>query len=212
MKVLEPNSAKGAMARSPRRHSTQTKAAISIMPARPATTGAIVQPPGPEPRVRPQARPLREAVASTAPARSSGVLSALDSTGTDIQARTTAATASGRFNRNIDGQPMVSISQPPSTGPIAAAMAPAAAQRPMARPRASPEKAPPRMARLLGSRIAAPIPCTPRPSRSQPMEGAKAHVADARANRVTPLTSNRRRPYRSPRAPPRRSKALSGRR
>src|SRR6516165_11800700 len=64
--------------------------------------------------------------------------------------------ARGKLRRKIERHPTPSISQPPTTGPIAPAMAPAAAQVPTARPLASPENDDPRMARLVGIKRAAP--------------------------------------------------------
>ena len=96
--------------------------------------------------------------------------------------------------RKIARQPTVSISQPPSTGPTAPAIAPAAAQKPTARLRAAPSKAPPSTARLLGSIIAAPIPCTARAAISQARLGAAAQAAEPAAKATMPITSSRRLP------------------
>ena len=65
----------------------------------------------------------------------------------------------------MNGQPTPSTSQPPSIGASAPEIAPTAAQVPTARPRASPVKEALRVARLLGSSIAAPSPCSARPAR-----------------------------------------------
>ena len=91
-------------------------------------------------------------------------------------------------------QPTVSISQPPSTGPPAAITAPIEAQMPVARPRASPVKLAPRIARLLGIRIAAPTPCAARAASSSARLGASAQASDASANKAVPPTSRRWRP------------------
>jgi hypothetical protein len=105
-----------------------------------------------------------------------------------------APAASGRLIRKMARQPTVSISQPPSTGPIAAIVAPTEAQMPIARPRASPEKLAPRIARLLGIKTAAPTPCRPRPISSKVRLGAKAQAMEAAANSAVPKTSIRARP------------------
>src|SRR5580704_17324248 len=63
---------------------------------------------------------------------------------TKTRANPTAAAANGILRRNIDRQPTVSMSHPPSTGPPAPITAPIDAQIPTACPRASPEKEPPR--------------------------------------------------------------------
>ena len=116
----------------------------------------------------------------------------------------------GRFIRNIQRQPTASISQPPSKGAPAAPTAPAAAQIPMALPRRAPSNVAARIARLLGISIAAPVPCSTRPASSHGKVGANVHSSDATANSTRPDTSNRRRPNRSPAAPPVSSRALSG--
>ena len=121
-----------------------------------------------------------------------------------------AAAAIGRLIAKIARQLTVSISQPPRRGPIAPAAAPTAAQVPMARPRASPEKLAPRIARLFGISTAAPIPCNTRPASSQLSVGATAQRIEAAAKIPTPIISARRRPKRSPSAPPISSRALSG--
>ena len=88
--------------------------------------------------------------------------------------------------RKIARQLAASISAPPMRGPIAPAAAPAAAQVPIALPRSSPAKALPNVARLLGSSIAALIPCTTRPAISQGRPGAAAHRIEAIPKAPTP--------------------------
>src|SRR5438093_1995550 len=58
------------------------------------------------------------------------------------------------------------------------------------------------IARLPGASSAPPTPCSMRPAISHPSDGAAAHVADATANQTMPKLKMRRRPKRSPRAPP----------
>ena len=84
---------------------------------------------------------MSAAVISAAPVKSSRPpLAARGSGGWPRAPAPRRAAASGRLIRKIARQPTVSISQPPSTGPIAAAIAPAGAQKPTARLRARPSK------------------------------------------------------------------------
>ncbi len=77
---------------------------------------------------------------------------------------------------------------------MAVAIAPAAAQVPTARPRASPSNELPRMPRLFGISIAAPIPWMPRAASSTSSPGASAQPIEAAANSNVPIVSIRRRP------------------
>ncbi len=90
-----------------------------------------------------------------APAQSSGALLPW-SFGIYRHAIAIAARPNGRLRRKIVRHPATSISQPPSGGPIAFAMAPVAAHVPIARPLAAPLKLLPRMPRLFGISIASP--------------------------------------------------------
>ena len=87
-----------------------------------------------------------------------------------------------------------SMSQPPITGPIAPMAAPVAAQIPMARPLDSPEKVCPRMARLFGMSIAAPMPCSSRHTKKTGSPGANAQPREASANNAVPMIRSRRNP------------------
>src|ERR1043165_6543384 len=117
-------------------------------------------------------------------------------------ARAMAANASGILIKKISRQPNASMSHPPRTGPTAAAIELVADHVPTARPRASPENAEPKIARLLGSRNAAPVPCVAPAANNQGRLAAAAHAADPIPNRLTPKIRILRRPYRSPVAPP----------
>ncbi len=194
MKLEEPNMPSGIMARSPRRFSTQTKASVSTTPAIAHPMANGVQPARPEPIVRPQVSAPNAAVASAPPGRSSAGRSRSRLSCTAISARAMAPAANGRLIRKIARHPTTSISQPPRTGPIADITAPIEAHMPMARPRASPEKLAPRIARLLGIRMAAPMPCNPRPASSKVRPGAAAQRIEAAANRTVPPASSLTRP------------------
>jgi hypothetical protein len=63
------------------------------------------------------------------------------------------------------------------------------------------------IAKLPGTSIAPPIPCKARAMIRCRMSGATPHQADAVANRNTPTVNTRRRPYKSPAAPPSRISA-----
>ena len=115
---------------------------------------------------------------------------------------TTAPTATGRLRKKIARQETSSVSQPPSTGPSASAMADTPAHVPIALPRSSGGNALEMIERVPGIMNAAPMPWTARDATSQPSLGAKPIVADASANTTTPNRNIRRRPKMSPSRPP----------
>jgi hypothetical protein len=100
-----------------------------------------------------------------------------------------------------------SISHPPTTGPTAARIAVAADQVPMARPRSPASNSAEMMARLPGTSSAAPIPWTPRATISGVAPRDRPQASDAAPNSTTPAANTRRRPKRSPSAPPTRIRA-----
>ena len=114
----------------------------------------------------------------------------------------TAPTATGRLRKKIARQETSSVSQPPSTGPTASAMAETPAQVPIALPRSSGGNALEMIERVPGIMNAAPMPWTAREATSQPSLGAKPIVAEASANTTTPNRNIRRRPKMSPSRPP----------
>ena len=67
-----------------------------------------------------------------------------------------------------------------------------------------------RIARLPGVSSAAPMPCRTRATTSTSTFGAAPHSNDAAANPTVPITNTRRRPKRSPSAPPSRINDASG--
>src|SRR5262249_46331800 len=81
------------------------------------------------------------------------------------------------------------------------------AQVPIARPRSAFGKLAPMSERLPGTRRAAPTPCAPRARMSIAAEEDVAHHTEAAAKRPSPAEKTDRRPRRSPRAPPTRSRA-----
>ncbi len=210
-KLDDPNSASGIIALSPSLFSASTNINRSRQPAAKAASATADQP-REELSVSAHVASPRPAVASVAPSQSRKFWSRRWSAGTHTQANAMAAAAIGILMRKMRRQLPISISQPPSTGPKAPAAAPVAAQIPMARPFASPEKVCPRIARLFGISIAALAPWTKRATSSHPIVGADAQPSEASANKPVPKMSSRRRPYRSPAAPPSSRSALSGNR
>jgi hypothetical protein len=110
--------------------------------------------------------------------------------------------AQGRLMKKMVRQPIVSVSQPPRTGASAPAIAVAPAQVPIALPRSASSKVAPITARLVGIIMAPPAPCRTRAASSSGRPPASPHHADPSANTMTPDMKTRRRPKRSPAAPP----------
>ncbi len=114
----------------------------------------------------------------------------------------TAPTATGRLRKKIDCQLTLSTRKPPTTGPIASAIADTPAQVPIALPRSAGGKALVMIDSVAGIIIAEPTPCTARQATSQVSLGEKPIAALESANTVTPARNMLRRPNRSPRRPP----------
>ena len=115
---------------------------------------------------------------------------------------TTAPTATGRLRKKIARQETSSVSQPPTSGPSASAIADTPAQVPIARPRSSGGNVLEMIESVPGIISAAPTPWTAREATSQPSVGARPIVAEAAANTTTPMRNTRRRPKMSPSRPP----------
>jgi hypothetical protein len=103
----------------------------------------------------------------------------------------------------------VSIRNPPIGGPSAVVTDEAAAQVPIALPRISRGKDAAMIARLCGTRRAAPIPCRTRAAIRTATVGAIAQSTDATVKTKIPMRKTNRRPTRSPSPPPTRIKAPS---
>ena len=86
------------------------------------------------------------------------------------------------------------MSTPPSTGPTAEVRAANPDHNPMARPRSLSGNDSLMMARLPGTRSAAPTPCTARAAVSCITFGAKPHQAEATVKMTTPSANTRLRP------------------
>ncbi len=115
---------------------------------------------------------------------------------------TIAPAATGRLRKKIARHDTSSVSQPPSSGPTARAIADTPAQMPIALPRSPAGNALVMIERVPGIISAAPTPWRAREATSQPSVGAKPAVAEARAKMVTPVRKTKRRPKMSPRRPP----------
>ena len=107
---------------------------------------------------------------------------------------TTTSAASGTFRKNTARQLQCSISQPPKTGPAAAVIALDPDHVPIARPRSASSNVALMIARLPGTRNAAPTPCSARAAMRARVEKAKPQATDARVNSVTPARNMRLRP------------------
>src|SRR4051794_8851984 len=115
---------------------------------------------------------------------------------------TTAMAATGRLMKKIARQLTYSVSQPPSSGPSARAIADTPAHVPIARPRSAGGNVLVMIDSVPGIISAAPRPWTARDATSQPSEGAKPIVALAAAKTTTPIRKTLRRPKMSPSRPP----------
>ena len=80
--------------------------------------------------------------------------------------------ASGTFRKNTERQPTCSISQPPATGPMADVIALKPDHVPIARPRSASSNVALMIARLPGTRKAAPTPCAARATMSARVDPA----------------------------------------
>src|SRR5262245_40306192 len=151
--------------------------------ARPAATPPITfasAHPISEAAVNPYTSAPSPAVAGRAPAQSTPALSLVPRlSGTRQNAMNTASSAMGTFTKKIARHENASTSQPPSTGPSAVVRADAPAQVPIARPRSFSGKVALMIARLLGTRIAPPIPCAVRATVRGKAPGANPHATEA---------------------------------
>ena len=115
---------------------------------------------------------------------------------------TTAAIATGTLRKKIDCQLTSCTSRPPSTGPIASAIADTPAQVPIARPRSWGSKVLVMIERVAGIMKPAPTPWTARNAISQVSLWESPIRKLAVPNTITPKRNIRRRPKMSPSRPP----------
>jgi hypothetical protein len=105
--------------------------------------------------------------------------------------------------KKIQRQLALSTSQPPSTGPIAVVIAVNPDQVPIALPRAvSSAKLALIKARLVGVSRAPATPWAARAMIRVDESRARPHQIEVRVNSTVPMMKSRRRPNRSPSAPP----------
>src|SRR5438046_4383228 len=97
--------------------------------------------------------------------------------------------AIGTLMKNTARHEICSINQPPITGPTAVVIALKPDHVPIARPRSFCGNELLMIARLPGTRSAAPSPCAARAEISWAVVGARPHHADANANRSEEHTS-----------------------
>jgi hypothetical protein len=139
---------------------------------------------------------------SAAPGRSSDRARGSRDSGTPRTHSPAQTTPSGTLTQKIADQSTCSTSSPPTTGPSPNPTLPIAAQIAIARVERGPANAPARIDSDSGAIAAAPRPCTTRPATSCGSSLASAHAADPALNSASPPSNTRRRPKRSPRAPP----------
>ena len=122
----------------------------------------------------------------------------------------TVNAAIGALIRKIQRQSAYWTSAPPTNGPSAAAMLPSPVQAPMARPRSlgPNDGLDDRQAARREQGAADALEHARRDQRAR-RSGASPHTSEATANQTTPITNTRRRPSRSPSAPPSRIRLAS---
>src|SRR5207253_11486562 len=116
------------------------------------------------------------------------------------------ASPSGTLMKNTHLHDPCSTNHPPSTGPMAAVIEVNPDHVPIARPRSFSEKLALIRARLPGTSSAPPIPWNPLATIRCRILGASPHHAEAAVKSTTPAAKILRRPYRSPKDPPIRSR------
>ena len=114
----------------------------------------------------------------------------------------TTAAASGTLITKTHRHDATPSSPPPTNGASAPATPLNAAQAPTALALSVAAKLDWMMARLAGVTSAPPMPCSVRAAISAWMPGASAQSTEAAVNHTEPMTKTRRRPNRSPAAPP----------
>ena len=114
-----------------------------------------------------------------------------------------ATAPTGRLIQNTERQPNESMRNPPTTGPSARDAPNTAPQMPIARARsAGPTNTCAMIANATGFIIEAPNACTARAAISMSMTGARLHSREPNMKIAIPICRTRRRPNRSPAAPP----------
>ena len=104
--------------------------------------------------------------------------------------------------KKIARQVTSSVSQPPTSGPSASAIAETPAQVPIALPRSAGGKALVMIESVAGIISAAPTPCSARDGDQPALGGREADRRRATAKTTTPIRKTLRRPKMSPSRPP----------
>ena len=108
----------------------------------------------------------------------------------------------GTFTKKIQLQSIFSVRIPPTSGPIASAIADVPAQIPIAIPRCRGGNVAVMMPSVAGFMIAAPTPCTTRAPIRKLALGASPQASEAPVKIARPTMKRRRRPKRSASLPP----------
>src|ERR1700676_2183446 len=169
-------------------------------------TSASDQPSVADP-TNPNTIPARPSVATDAPSQSAFCGVELRDSGTCHNEIAITAAPRGTLMKKTQCHEACSINQPPKTGPKAAVMAVNPDQVPIAWPRDFSSKDALIIARLLGTRNAAPIPWTQRATINCEMFEERPQPTEAAANTPVPNKNIERRPTESSSAPPIRSSA-----
>ena len=122
--------------------------------------------------------------------------------GTTKIAERTATTPIGTLMKKIQFQEMCSVMIPPSSGPIASAIAETPAQIPIAVPRSFTAKVAEMIERVAGIISAAPTPWTARAPISSGALDESPHASEESVKMTRPIVKSSRRPRRSPSFPP----------
>ena len=150
------------------------------------------------PRISANIRAVSAPVISAVPTQSAQPPAGSRDSRSRAIAATNAATPIGRFRKKMDRQPSVSVSTPPTSGPIAVAPPRVAPKTPSARASAAPENSARSSGVAVANSTAPPTPWSPRNNCSASAVGATAHVSDPTVKITRPTRNSQRRPSRSP--------------
>ena len=177
----------------------------------PRNTTPPIRPPATSPdahpavgwRISAKTGPARPTAHSTAPGQSTARrVSGRTIGGIAIRTINSVAITNGMLTRKIHRHDAASISDPPTNGPITAAIPDHAVHDPIAPPRSAGGKAATITASALGVKSAPNTPCKPRAPTTNQIDGATAHSSDAAPKPPTPSANTRRSPNTSPSDPP----------
>src|SRR5919106_2220298 len=164
------------------------------------TPSAVIEPRSP-PSMTPYTSSTSPATDSSTPPGSSRPGFGSRDSGTSHRTNATPIAITGMLMRNTEPHQNDSSSRPPTTGPITTASPTEAVQMPIALPRSSGSKTLLMIDNVEGITAAPPMPISARATISCSGDCAYADASDARPNRISPTTSIRLRPNRSPSSP-----------